>query len=62
MPSGAKFLRQSASNKVVGELSVDRIKVHKLAVRELPRSGKPGLLAKYGIDANGIVAKVKALG
>jgi transketolase len=37
--------------------------VHKLAVRELPHSGKPEeLLAKYGIDSNAIIAKVKSLG
>jgi transketolase len=43
-------------------LSAEGIKVHKLAVRELPRSGKPEeLMAKYGIDANAIVQKVKAL-
>jgi transketolase len=48
---------------VAGELSADGIKVHKLAVFELPHSGKPEeLLAKYGIDANAIVRKVKALG
>lgn len=48
---------------VAGELSVDGIKVHKLAVRELPRSGKPEeLLSKYGIDAAAIVRKVKTLG
>lgn len=47
---------------VAGELSVDGIKVHKLAVRELPRSGKPDeLLSKYGIDSAAIIAKVKAL-
>jgi transketolase len=47
---------------VAGELSAEGIKVHKLAVRELPRSGKPEeLMAKYGIDANAIVQKVKAL-
>jgi transketolase len=47
---------------VAGELSADGIKVHKLAVFELPRSGKPEeLVAKYGIDANAIVQKVKAL-
>ncbi len=47
---------------VAGELSADGIKVHKLAVRELPRSGKPAeLLAKYGIDAKAIISKVKAL-
>jgi len=47
---------------VAGELSTDGIKVHKLAVRELPRSGKPEeLLAWAGIDAAAIVKKVKAL-
>jgi transketolase len=47
---------------VAGELSVDGIKVHKLAVRELPHSGKPDeLIAKYGIDAAAIVKAVKAL-
>ena len=47
---------------VAGELSVDGIRVHKLAVRELPRSGKPEeLLAKYGIDAQAIVRAVKSL-
>jgi transketolase len=47
---------------VAGELSVDGIKVHKLAVRELPHSGKPEeLLAKYGIDAAAIVKAVKSL-
>lgn len=48
---------------VAGELSEDGIKVHKLAVRELPHSGKPEeLLAKYGIDAAAIVKAVKSLG
>jgi transketolase len=47
---------------VAGELSEDGIKVHKLAVRELPHSGKAAeLLAKYGIDANAIVKAVKSL-
>ena len=47
---------------IAGELSADGIKVHKLAVHEVPRSGKPEeLLAKYGIDAHAIVAKVKSL-
>jgi transketolase len=47
---------------VAGELSADGIKVHKLAVYELPRSGKAEeLLAKYQIDAAAIVAKVKSL-
>lgn len=47
---------------VAGELSVEGVKVHKLAVRELPRSGKADeLLAKFGIDAAAIVNKVKSL-
>jgi transketolase len=47
---------------VAGELSGDGIKVHKLAVNGLPRSGKADeLLAKFGIDAAAIVAKVRAL-
>jgi len=45
-----------------GELSSDGIRVHKLAVYELPRSGKPEeLLAKYRIDAAAIVSKVRSL-
>jgi transketolase len=47
---------------VAGELSVDGVKVHKLAVTALPRSGKAEeLLAHFGIDALAIVKKVKAL-
>jgi len=47
---------------VAGELSVEGVKVHKLAVTSLPRSGKAAeLLAFYGIDAAGIVKQVKAL-
>ena len=47
---------------VAGELSAEGVRVHKLAVRELPHSGKPEeLLARYGIDATAIVAKVKTL-
>jgi transketolase len=48
---------------VAGELSAAGVKVHKLAVTELPHSGKPQeLLAKYSIDAEAIVRKVKSLG
>ncbi len=47
---------------VAGELSAAGIRVHKLAICELPRSGKAEeLLAKYGIDAKAIISKVKAL-
>jgi transketolase len=48
---------------VAGELSSAGIKVHKLAVMTLPRSGKAEeLLAHFGIDAAAIVKKVKSLG
>ena len=47
---------------VAGELSPDGVRVHKLAVFEEPRSGKPEeLIAKYGIDAAAIVRKVKSM-
>jgi transketolase len=47
---------------VAGELSADGVKVHKLAVRSLPRSGKAEeLLAFYGLDAAGISKQIKAL-
>ncbi len=47
---------------VAGELSAAGVKVEKLAVFELPRSGKPAeLLAKYGIDAHAIAQKVKGM-
>jgi transketolase len=47
---------------VAGELSPEGIKVHKLAVMELPRSGKPEeLVARYGIDSAAIMQKVKSL-
>jgi transketolase len=47
---------------VAGELSVEGIKVHKLAVVGMPHSGKAEeLLAKFGIDAAGVVKKVKSL-
>ena len=47
---------------VAGELSGEGIQVHKLAVYELPHSGKSAeLLAKYAIDAEAIARKVLAL-
>jgi transketolase len=47
---------------VAGELSGDGVKVHKLAVGGLPRSGKANeLLAHFGIDAAAIAKKVKTL-
>lgn len=47
---------------VAGELSREGVKVHKLAVNGLPRSGHAAeLLAHFGIDAAAIVKKVKSL-
>jgi transketolase len=57
------YIEGGLGDAVAGELSADGIKVHKLAVTALPRSGKPAeLLAHFGIDAAGIVKKVKSLG
>ena len=47
---------------VAGELSCEGIKVHKLAVNGIPRSGHAAeLMAAFGIDAAAIVKKVKSL-
>jgi len=47
---------------VAGELSVEGVKVHKLAVNGIPRSGHAAeLLAHFGIDAAAIVKTVKSL-
>jgi transketolase len=47
---------------VAGELSSEGVKVHKLAVNGMPRSGKAEeLLAFFGIDAAAIVKAVKSL-
>jgi transketolase len=47
---------------VAGALSRHGVKVHKLAVTELPRSGKPEeLLDHYRISSRSIIAKVKSL-
>src|SRR5437899_1656618 len=45
-----------------GGVNADGVKVHKLAVTEIPHSGKPEqLLDRYGISARHIVDKVKKL-
>lgn len=47
---------------VLNALANHNIGVHKMAVREVPRSGKPDeLLDHYGLSANRIAAKVKEL-
>jgi len=56
------YIEGGLGDAVAGELSVEGIKVHKLAVNALPRSGKADeLLAHFGIDAAAIAKKVKAL-
>lgn len=45
---------------VCAALSTDRVRVHKLAVREIPHSGSPNdLLDRYGISARVIVETVR---
>ncbi|MBX3332896.1 MAG: transketolase [Nitrospira sp.] len=45
---------------VLASLSTERVHVHKLAVREIPRSGKPDeLLDRYEISAGAIVKAVR---
>ncbi len=47
---------------VLNAVANSRVGVHKLAVREVPRSGKPEeLLEHYGVSASSIVRKVKQL-
>jgi len=56
------YMEGGLGDAVAGELSSEGFKVHKIAVNSLPHSGKAEqLLAKYGIDAAGIVKKVKSL-
>jgi transketolase len=57
------YIEGGLGDAVAGELSVEGVKVHKLAVTSLPRSGKASeLLAYFAIDAAAIVQKVKSLG
>jgi transketolase len=57
------YIEGGLGDAVAGELSVEGVKVHKLAVTSLPRSGKAAeLLAHFGIDAAAIAKKVKSLG
>ena len=47
---------------VASAVSAAGIRVHQLAVREVPRSGKPEeLLAAYGIDRSAIATAVKTM-
>ncbi|MGH7979686.1 MAG: transketolase family protein, partial [Limisphaerales bacterium] len=56
------YAQGGLGDAVAGELSAEGVRVHKLAVNGMPRSGKPAeLLAHFGIDADAIAKKVKAL-
>jgi len=56
------YIEGGLGDAVAGELSAAGVKVHKLAVTSLPRSGKAAeLLAHFGIDAASIAKKVKEL-
>ena len=47
---------------VLAAVNAEGVKVHKMAVTEIPHSGKPDqLLDRYGISAKHIVEKVKKL-
>ena len=56
------YFEGGLGDAVAGELSCEGIKVHKLAVNGIPRSGHAvELMAAFGIDAAAIVKKVKSL-
>lgn len=56
------YLEGGIGEAVASALSETDIRVIKVAVSETPRSGKPEeLVAKYGIDADAIVRRVKSL-
>ena len=56
------YVEGGLGDAVAGELSCEGVKVHKLAVNGLPRSGHAAeLLAHFGIDAAAIVKQVKSL-
>jgi transketolase len=56
------FIEGGLGDAVAGELSSEGVRVHKLAVSEVPHSGKEmELLAKYKIDSKAIIEKVKEI-
>jgi transketolase len=61
-PSRIIMPKADLGDAVAGELSVEGIKVHKLAVNGIPHSGKRRRnCSQFGIDAAAIVKKVKSL-
>ena len=58
----AELLEDIAAEAVLGALASESIKVHKLAVNGMPRSGKPDELLKlHGISAACIARKVREI-
>ena len=56
------YTRGGVGDAVLDALAQERVEVHKLAVGEVPHSGKPAeLLDRYGISAAHIVQKAKEL-
>ncbi len=56
------YAHGGVGDAVLAAVNADGVKVHKLAVTEIPQSGKPDqLLDRYGISARHIVDKVKKL-
>src|SRR5437867_6835346 len=56
------YAHGGVGDAVLAAVNADGVKVHKLAVTEIPHSGKPEqLLDRYGISARHIVDKVKKL-
>ncbi len=56
------YIDGGLGDAVAAAVSPEGVRVHKLAVRELPRSGKPEeLLHHYGLSAARIAEKVRAL-
>ncbi len=56
------YAHGGVGDAVLAAVNADGVKVHKLAVTEIPHSGKPEqLLDRYGISARHIIDKVKKL-
>jgi transketolase len=56
------YAHGGVGDAVLAAVNTEGVKVHKLAVTEIPHSGKPDqLLDRYGISARHIVEKVKKL-
>jgi transketolase len=56
------YMEGGLGDAVLNAVANQGIQVHKMAVTEIPRSGKPDeLLEKYGVSATCIVKKVKEL-